>query len=217
MSFTWAEIRKHYMNACEQSTEAGAEFYDHATGAQRELFAALEEREIIATNTRRTVPKGHDAIAWGNDWYSIYSVFNLTKQQRVEPEEAGMRGRERYLESTGQPPEGSVHRYHPEGGRLWLRDLPDEETELLINFKRVPPDVEKAQLVDRPLTPKHLDYPLVYLIASHYYSMHPSKNDKAQSEFFAQKAWGLLDRARKPKAEENRNRREAVQTWGYEF
>ena len=217
MSFTWGEIRKHYMNACEQATGAGAEFFDHATAAQRELFAALEEREIIATNTRRMVPKNEDAISWGNDWYSIYSVFNVTKQQRVEPEEAGMRGRERYLESTGRPPTGSIHRYHPEDGKLYLRDTADEHTELLINFKRVPPDVVKANLIDRPMTPKHLDYPLIYLTASHYYSMHPSANANGHSDIFAQKAWGLLGRAQKPKSEENRNRREGVQTWGYEF
>jgi hypothetical protein len=110
-----------------------------------------------------------------------------------------------------------VHRYHPEGERLWLRDTANADTELQIDFVRRPPDVTEADLRERPLTPEHIDMPLVYLLAAHYYALHPKDND-GKSDYYRGLAWHLIEEvAVKPKTHENRNRRDAVTQWGYKM
>ncbi len=214
MPFTWAEIRKHYLDACGQTTDAQAEFYAHSTAAMRELCSRIEVEELEEM-TELSVKQGDDRTPFDPEVYAIHYVFNVTTGERVEPEEAGMRGRSRYLEkTTGQPPSGTVHRYVRSGGMLFVRDKADVQTKLQINFKKVPPDVTAALMAERPITPPHLDWPLVFLSASNYYATH-EQMEKAQG--YNTRGWALAQVAKPPHAEENRDRRERVIQWGYGF
>jgi hypothetical protein len=221
MAFTYENIKHHYMNCCDQATDAGREFFDHATVAGRELASIVKEKELISTNATVVVLADEDFFEWDPDAYSIYSIFNLTTGERLEPEEAGMRGRERYLEqTTGKPPYGVIHRYHPEGHKVWTRDMSDANTDLQINFKIVPPTIDASWLPKHPIFPPHMDFALVYGAAASFYRSHPKANiweGGMKSDYYQAMRDTIVGQAVEPKTEENRNRREHYSQWGYEM
>ena len=160
MSMTLRQIREHTINACGQTSEATAEFFDLCTGAIRELYAVIEVPELEVENQRRTVAVGKDRIPFTEDVFAIHHIFNVTTGERVEPEEDGMRGRSRYLEeTTGQPPSGTVYRYVRSGKNILLRDKADVATTLMLSYKLLPKDLTSADL-DNPLpAPGQYDWP----------------------------------------------------------
>ncbi len=222
--FTWSDIFRLYMNACEQTTAAATEFLDHATSASRQLATKIDEKELTLPNATIVVKKDIENHDWDEDAYAIISVFNLTSGERVEPDEEGWRGRSRYMETTGKPPPGTIHRYHPEGKKLWFRDLPSEDTTLQITFKIYPPDVSQGTLQNHPVFPPHMDLPLMYMSVADYYALHPGenmieKNDRTtgqlKSDYYNALANATLIEQKSPKTIENRDRREAHVQWGY--
>jgi len=223
MRYTWDDIRRLYMNACGQTTAAAQEFFDHATGGSRQLATRIEEKELVETNATITVPADQDYVAWDPDAYAIDSIFNVTTGVRLEPEEEGMRGRTRYLlKDTAKPPTGDIHRYHPEGKKLFFRDTPTVQTTLQVNFKMIPPDVTAEMLEEHPIFPAHMDHPLLYLTIATYYAFHPEhnilpENAGTKSSYYEQLADGTLMKQKPPKQVENRDRREAHRQWGYQM
>lgn len=216
---TWREIRQQAINACGQTSEAGAEFPALATAAVRELYAVIDVPELEKEN-RLTVRKGHDRVAFPADVFGIHHVFNLTTGERVEPEEEGVRGRSKFLEeTTGQPPEGSVHRYVRSGANLLVRDRADEDTSLQLAYKIIPPAVTDGVLDAQPLAPAQYDWPTIWMIASVYYSLHPPSEEGQQglAQQYQSRALTQTQQLMKnPRAYEERDKRSRLQAWGYQ-
>lgn len=218
-SLTWRQVKSHYLNIVGNASEATTEFLDHATGAHREM-CSREEVEELFTERELIVPVGKDRVSIPEDLYAVYYVFNVTDGERVEPEEHGMRGRSRYLqETTGIPPEGKVYRWARSDRMLYLRDAASAATTLLVRYKRVPPDVTDKMLDERPLTPPHLDWPLVHLTAAGFLDTHPrmaEDGSMVSGGYYRDLAYNRATVAMPPQHQENRDRREGVRLQGYD-
>lgn len=228
LGFTWRDIRDHAINVCGQTSEAVDEFYHLATAAFRELASGVDVAELEVEGDKAIVPVGKDRIGFPLNVYAIHSIFNLTTQERVEPEEDGQHGRTRYLESTGLPPTGTVYRYVRMGKYILLRDTAEEETTLALNYKLIPPDVTKETLDSRPLTPPHLDWAIIWMIGGVYYDLHPPKRmtediasqlapgESSLAEHYVNRAWKLAKvEAKRPRSYESRDKRNRMTGWGY--
>lgn len=218
VSLTWREIREHVLNACGQTTDAAAEFFHHATAANREICAVVEVRELEREGKVVTVKEGDDRVSLPDEIYAVHHIFNQTTGQRLEPEESGLHGRSRYLEEdTGQPQSGTVHRYVPVNRQILLRNTADEPTTLRLSYKIVPPDITKERLSEIPITPPHLDWALINLTAANYLSTHPGDEVAFKREMnLRNRAWAIaMGQPKTPKALENRDRRERLHQFGY--
>lgn len=180
VQLTWREIRDHVINACRQKPEALAEFYHLASAGLRELCAGLDISELYVEGETAIVALGDDRIPKPTNLQAIDWIYNQTESQRVEPEEDGRHGRSKYIDTAGKPPPGSIYRYVKTDRWILLRDTANQETTLILAYKIHPPDVTKAQLDQNPVTEPQYDWALVYLIAAHFYALHPITGREAQ-------------------------------------
>jgi len=225
MAFTWSQIRDYYLGIAGRTTEAVAESFDHMTAAYRRLCALVDVEELYQDDAQVTVPDGADFVEMDADVFALYFVVNLTQGHKCDPEEGGMRGRSRYLESSGKPPAGRITHYARAGGRLYLRDSAEGAQTLKLQYKLNPPDLSAAMLNNHPLTPAHLDWCLIWFAAANYYAAHPEQ-ERAGADGGAQgvtatmlegKALSLVSEPKPAKAHESLDRREWVRQRGYSF
>lgn len=218
---TFGEILDLYLKGCGRTPEAQAERWAHLNDAYRKVCAQLELAELHVPNAEVTVPANQDFVDMDCDVYSIDWVFSKNIQRRCEPEEAGMRGRARFLDENGKPFSGHIYRYARAGNRLWFRDLDDVETNLLISFRFHPPKIDDSQFDKHPITPPQYDMAIVRWGIGNYFMIHPPERD-GQTLFdhgqqIIQRAQQDLALPKSQKAEENKDRRHMIRQPGYDF
>ncbi len=222
--FTWETILDYSFKACGESTGFRTEQYDHLNAALRQLSMQVDVEELFERETL-SVTAGTDNVTLPTDLFHVEYVFNKSEGERVEPEEAGMRGRSaQLLIGTGLPPAGIVYRYALSGGKMYVRDTPTSTTSLLVEYKKYPADISSSDLSSNPITPRHLDWALVHMISANYFAIRvgdgePERATQARERMmhFKQLAQAEIAQQQVPFHEENMDRRHGVRQMGYRF
>ena len=71
------------------------------------------------------------------------------------------------------PPQGQPRYYARAGGRLYLRDTPDDTYALNIRYKIQPAAVSDTDLASSPVSPSQWDLSIIAAAAASYMRIHP--------------------------------------------
>lgn len=222
MSLTWGQIRKYVIEAAGGPGAVQEEVWDHVTEGYRFVAThpAVEVPELSAIDELLTVTSGQDRVAISSidfDVFAIQSVFNLTSGYILYPDPGGMLGRERYLQTTGKPPSGSITNYTRDGAYLYVRNTPTADTSLRVRVLRQVPAIGDADINSSPITPAQYDWAIIHAATANFYKIHPryaSTQDGSQGESFADRFSRMAEQAiGTPKPTEREQDRVRKETW----
>lgn len=191
---TWAQILKRYIAACGDTPAARDEAFDHLTEGGRAVandaalaelpdLMGIDESVVITADTDNALISTIDLNV-----FAIQNVFNKTEGFPMNPEPGGMIGRQRYLETTGLPPSGSVTHYVRDGVRLYVRQTPTANTTLMVRVRRAVVTLTNSDLNLSPITPPQYDEAIIFHAAANYFLSHPREDVAGEGQpSFSQK------------------------------
>lgn len=228
MSMTYREIMTLGLAAINDSLLQAAaperEKYEHLNNGIRWVTNRLELPELGVPNATVPTVAGQDYVEHDCGVYAIKWILDQSTGSKLDPEEDGMRGRARHIETgSDRPPTGELHRYVREGNRIWLRDTPDAVKTLTISFRIQPPKVTSDNADGHPMTPEQYDWAIVYAMVSSYFKLHPPRlppdmvPDMNRYKEYEVMAISVIDGQKDPVGLETRDQRFIFRTPGYDF
>jgi hypothetical protein len=194
MPLTWVQIDGYCKLAIGEQTAWQQERFDHLTEALRRVcgLKQVEVPELIRTTTVTLTAQNPpppapaypylDYFALDPLVYYIDSIYNQTDAYPVTEEPSGMRGRNRYLDSTGQPPPGQVTFFMNDGNVVYVRNTPSKDTTLICRFGVQVPLVDSTMLNKHPITPDTYDWAIIHAAVANYFSVHPDEGKAATKD-----------------------------------
>ena len=179
----WSEVRQLYLSGCGEQPAAAAEALLHLNQGNFEICSKLDLQELEDEDSV-SVALGEDYATLPSGILHIIQVDNVTEGRRMDPEEAGMRGRSRFLDSnSGVPPQGNPTYYTPANGRLYIRPTADGDYDLRIRFKKIPDTITSADWGIELELPAQYQMAVAHAAARSYLTSHPGKvpEEKAAS------------------------------------
>jgi len=225
VSMTWAQIRQLFLQAAGDSEAAREELYLHLSEGYREVASRVEVPELAAIDSSVIVTALNDYVDVSTvdfEVYALLDVYNVTGNYPMYIEPAGMTGRNRFLSTGGQPPQGSVTNWQRDGARIWVRNTPTVDTTLRLRVRQQTPTITAAMLNGRPITPPQYDVAIVFAAAENYYNLHPkvdSTGGDGQQVILSQKYQtakeAKLAAPKDVRVEEDRAHAESMRLRGY--
>lgn len=177
MPLTFAQIRKFALEAMGGAEAAQEEVWDHISeGYRRVTIHPAVEVPQLSSIEEITVTAGLDKVlrsVTATDAFAVQSIFNKTSGYPLYPDPGGMIGRERYLQTTGTPPSGSVTNYTLDGNYIYVRNVPTVDTVLRIRSIIQVEPITESNVNDNPITPPQYDWAIVYAATANFYRIHP--------------------------------------------
>lgn len=234
-SLTWGEIRKAFLDIAGRSGDAEKQAYVFLTEGYRRLLRQTDTPEAFtAEDTVAVGADPEDATEFldyvpmsdlnTNGIVHIDSALNLTDGIRMEIEEGGMPGRDRYLAKlrTGftrsKPGFGPPRFFVSYGERIYLRPCPSSATTILFRYRTEPAALTSADLNSSPTTPNRFDWAIVYLAAEAYLQAHPEQvTEQRNPAAFKQSAMELIHEPKQRTAEEEKTSYRRYRLSGFRF
>lgn len=178
----WGQLRKYFVEAAGNATQAEQEAYDHLTEGLRRVISSVEIPQIYATKNY-TVTADTDRVTLDSDCYHVSTVFNTTDGIPCHEEPDGVGGRNRHLlKTTAKPAAGPVTHWWRDGTSLLVRSMPTEATTLSVRYMLQISTVADADLNSSPITPAQYDMAIVQGALMSYLSVHPADNTMIDPE-----------------------------------
>jgi hypothetical protein len=194
MSLTFAQIDNYAKLAIGEQSAWAQERYDHLSQALRRV-CGLKEVDVPELYRQTTIvltalapspaPPAQpylDYFPLDPEVMFIGSLYNQTDAYPITEEPSGMLGRNRYLDTSGQPAPGSVTFFMRDGNNVYLRATPTKDTTLILRYGIEVPLVDNSMLNKHPITPDHYDWAIVHAAVANYFSVHPDEGKAATQD-----------------------------------
>lgn len=226
---TWAKLAELFLESAGDQAAAQREKWLHLSEGYRRVASQLDIPELTQPDAQVAIPADPassgdflDYVELDCDLNAIRSVFNVTDGHPIHLEDADGRGRDRYLQAGGQPPEGKVVRAIRMGNRLYVRDRPAVATTIKVIFKVQVPNLDASFEAKHPLVPSQYHLAVLHKALESYWSLHPDKNEGglrsyAPAREHGAQAQALLATTEDPKGYEDRAKRGRFRLAGLRF
>lgn len=226
---TFGKLRQMFLESAGDTAAAQREAWIHLQEGYQRVAAELDVPELTQPDAQVTIPVNPavsgdflDYVEVNCNLQAIRSVFNVTEGHVVHLEDGDGRGRDRYLQAGGLPPEGSVVRAVRMGNRLYVRDRPSVETTLKVIFKVQVPDLDSTFEAKHPLVPAQYHLAVLHKALESYFAVHPDRNEGGFRSYAPAREHGAQAQAtmaltKDPKKYEDAAKRGRFRLGGYRF